>query len=148
MRFPLPTFCLSAGILLFGAGCASVDDERAQLRFALDQASALAGEVQMWSRARDSGRPAAVPAEIIESIEAFQARAEDVKDRIAGLSQEALQGTDLAAVDHALTNMIDFDTGLIEDASQDARASLLEQFAGLARNLERAVAAADGSVPR
>jgi len=129
-----PTALFSLFLLTFAA-CSSVDDERRQMRGTIDSAGALASEITNW---RNSLNPD-IPATVVKSIKGFQGRAHDLRSSLDGLSSKATAGTDLTALKQALQTMVDFDTSKIDGSSGSARASMLDQFQGLATNLQTAV---------
>ena len=126
--FPLFLLALSA--------CTSVDEERQRMRATIDSSGALASEITNW---RNSLNPD-VPGTVVKSIKGFQGRATDMRSSLDSLSTEAQAGTDLTALKQALQTLADFDTSKLDASSGQARASLLDQFQGLANNLQTAVA--------
>lgn len=128
----------AAAILAFlaFAACTTVDEERQQMRGTIESASNLASEIKTWR----ASFPGDVPATVVDSITGFQNRAQALLSNVNGLSPEATAGKDLTAMRQALQTLVDFDTGAIESSSPTARASLLDQFQGLADNLQSAVA--------
>ena len=132
MKTYLPIVVLS---LICGACASSPDAERSHLRSAIDEANALASEIITWRRSLTTP-PAA---EVTESVQAYQKRAHSILGVVEGASADATVGMDLAGVNQALTAIVDFDTSRVADASSEGRSSLLDQFAGFASNLDRAV---------
>lgn len=115
--------------------CQSVDAERSELRQALADASGLSVEISGWQQRSDNS-----PTEtVVDTIDSFQTRADHILGTISGISHEATTGVDLAGVTHALTEIVEFDTSRVADASQTGRASIIQQFGQLAESLGRAV---------
>lgn len=129
--------CMVATALII-ASCASIDEERQQLRGTVTASGNLASEIITWR----SSFPGDIPATVVESVASFQRRADEMLGSLQGLSAEATTGTDLQGLKQALQELVDFDTSRIESASQADRASLLDQFGGLAMNLRTAVRSA------
>lgn len=115
--------------------CTSVDAERSQLRGALDDARGLAAEIDAWQHRSDS----AVSETATETIASFQTRANSILDTVAGTSDNATTGIDLAGVKQALSSIAEFDTSRIADASQSGRSSVIQQFGSLGESLRSAV---------
>ncbi len=122
-------------LLLIGSACTSVDEERQLLRGTVARAGELATEITTWR----TTFPGEIPATVVDSIGAFQNRAEALHDTLEGLSAEAAAGTDLTGLKQALMAIAGFDTSRIEAAAQTDRASLMDQFRGLGANLQGAV---------
>ena len=122
-------------LLLTFAACTSVDDERKRMQSTIDSSGALASEISTWRSSLRSD----IPATVVKTIEGYKSRAEDLRNSLEDLSREAMAGTDLTALKQALLTMEDFDTSKIDSSSPSGRASLLDQFQGLATNVQAAV---------
>ncbi|MEO6594915.1 MAG: hypothetical protein ABIP94_09210 [Planctomycetota bacterium] len=135
--FPVRTLLtsLSLPVILLLSSCSSVDADRNQMKASISNADRLASEISTW---RASLSPD-VGASVIDTIEAFKARASDTRSTLGSLSAGGAAGTDLTGVNQALRTVADFDTSTFNGASPTARAALLDQFDGLARNLRRSV---------
>jgi hypothetical protein len=121
---------------LAAASCTTIDEERQQMRSTIDASGALARDIQTW-RASMAGD---IPSTVVTQIQQFQARAEEQLSILNGLSNDATSGTDLMALKQALQTIEDFDTSRVENSSAASRTSLLDQFQGLATNLQSAIA--------
>jgi hypothetical protein len=97
----------------------------------ITSAERLSGEISTWRSALTSDMAASV----VEAIDAFKARARETESTLTGLSAASTAGTDLTGLNQALRTVADFDTSTFTPASPGARAALLDQFEGLARNL-------------
>lgn len=132
--------CLSLSLLTVGlafGACASVDEERSELEGALARASSLASEIQAW---RDSVvRQTEIPSDATAQVATFQQRADEVVDTVTGASNEARRGMDLSAVTTALNSLVSFDTSAFENASQQGRRTMLDQFGSRANSVQEAV---------
>lgn len=122
-------------LLLTFAACSSVDDERQRMRATVDSSGALATEISTWR----SSLTTDIPAPVVKTMKGYQSRAKDLRHTLDGLSNEAMAGTDLTALKQALQTLHDFDTSKLDSSSPSGRASLLDQFQGLATNLQAAV---------
>ena len=129
MRTLITSFSLSL-VFLFGS-CTSIDAERTQMMASITSAERLSSEISTWR----AGLTADVPASVVDTIDTFKARAGETESTLAGLSSDSTSGTDLTGLNQALRTVADFDTSTFTTASPTARASLLDQFEGLARNL-------------
>ena len=98
-------------------------------------ASRLAAEVSSWRGTVSTNTDAAV----VDSLKGFQHRAGEIADSLASLSPEATSGTDFTGLKQALGTISDFDTSTYAPASPNARNALLDQFAGLAKNLRASI---------
>ncbi|HEX5050229.1 MAG TPA: hypothetical protein VFZ65_00525 [Planctomycetota bacterium] len=132
MRTLITSFSL---LLLLGA-CASVDAERSQMVASITSAERLSGEISTWRATLTTD----VPASVVDTIDAFKARASETESMLTSLSADSTAGTDLTGLNQALRTVADFDTSTFAPASPTARAALLDQFDGLARNLRGSVA--------
>ena len=122
--------------ILSAAACTTIDEERTQMRSTIDSASTLAGEITTW-RASLTGD---IPSTVVTQVQQYEDRAEEMLSTLNGLSADATSGTDLTALKQALRTLAEFDTSRVENSSPTGRASLLDQFQGLATNLQSAVA--------
>lgn len=115
------------------AACTSVDAERRQMESAITSADRLGHEISSWR----TTLPADVPLSLADSIEAFQVRANETEGVLDGLTSQASAGVDLIGLKQALTAVAEFDMSNFAAASPSARRAILDQFAGLATNLQK-----------
>ena len=119
----------AASALFTLIACASSPDaERAELRATVQGARMLADEVTSWREAV----PANVTSETIDTVLAFKERADDILGRLEGFDASVTAGADLSDLEHSLAALSQFETDRIQEASAEARGSLLDQFASLA----------------
>ncbi|MCA8953492.1 MAG: hypothetical protein KDE27_28525 [Planctomycetes bacterium] len=119
-------------LLITATACMSVDQERDLMKGAIEQSQRLSSEIVNWRTMAPSNTQATE-----ESIGAFQDRADEIVGTLNGVSTQARKGTDVSGLVQALETLRDFDTDRYDSASQTARDSLLDQFAGLARNVQQ-----------
>lgn len=129
-RFLLPA------VLLLLTGCATVDEERRDLYDATAEASLLASEIQSW--ATDLQRQPQIPQSAVQTAYSFQDRAEAICDDLESVGDEARAGVDLTGLQQSLREIEDFEVERLEEASQEARATLLQQFSSMAINVRSA----------
>ncbi|MEO6597014.1 MAG: hypothetical protein ABIP94_19890 [Planctomycetota bacterium] len=135
MRLPLTTAFLLPLLLTAGA-CTSIDGERNRMHSLVTDADRLGVEISQWRTTVQQGGDE----KVVTTIASFKERANDTQSALRGLSNEARSGTDTTGLDQALRTVADFNTSTFAAASPNARAALLDQFDGLARNLRASVA--------
>ncbi len=106
------------------------------MKASITSAERLSSEISTWR----AGLTTDVPASVIDTIDAFKARAGETESTLTSLSADSTAGTDLTGLNQALRTVADFDTSTFTPASPTARAALLDQFEGLARNLRASAA--------
>ncbi|MCB9919618.1 MAG: hypothetical protein H6832_14540 [Planctomycetes bacterium] len=126
---------LAYGLIGLLTACVSVDSERNQMMSAIDKSEMLSREITSWR----SSLPADVSETAVANIQAFQERAETASETLESVSDEALAGVDVTGLCQALDSVAQFDTSTFAPASATSRRALLDQFSGLARNLENSV---------
>lgn len=135
MSFKSASFPLLGLLLPLLGACESIDSERSALRSSLSDSGQLAREITTWR----ASLPVDVGQNAVQNLEAFQIRAGKNADTFESLSEEARAGVDLTGLQQALRAIEGFDTSTFAPASATARTSLLDQFSGLARNLQSSV---------
>lgn len=125
---------LTAALATGGCATTSLDEERAELRATVHEAVELSNRVTAWRSAVGSSPAAGT----LTEVEAFQAQAEDILERIDDVDDEVTNDVDLADIEHALTQLSEVDLSTFETASPAARASLLDQFERAAQSIGEA----------
>jgi hypothetical protein len=118
--------------------CASPATQHQRLEAALERTSSLSNEIISW-RDKVSGT---VGPKVVETVKSFKDRAEDLKDEIKGLADEAPSNGDIPAVTQALETLAEFDVHRFDETAPEGMATLLDQFKSAAMDVKTAVARA------